>query len=355
MARRPEGWKIRRAPGNEIYSVRFSWGGRQHEPSTGERDPERAAEAAARIYAEYVRGGGPRKRPRIALGQYRFDEVAASWLADVESTLDPDTVELYGLHVRAHLAPFFVTLDQISNRDKCEDYSLARLKRVQSMTVRKELTTLRGLAAWAFKKRYLPEMPNIPGVPVRVTGKRHKQGRKGPRPPLSPAEVRKLLAAFPARSRGGWPIRARFVVAYETSLRPSTLDALSVPENYHKGSKQIRVWFEDDKGRYERSVPLSREARKALDAVCPDAGPIFGKHDYRPHIERAVKKLPPEKAAVFTGQHLRGARITHWLEETGNLPGAQYLAGHKRSSTTDKYAQATLRAAEAVIQRRRRR
>ncbi len=354
MARRPEGWKIRRAPGNEVYSVRFSWGGRQHEPSTGERDPDRAAEAAARIYAEYVRGGGPRKRPRIALGQYRFDEVAASWLADVESTLDPDTVVLYGLHVRKHLAPFFVTLDQIEPRS--EEYSLARLKHVQSATVRKELATLRGMAAWAVKKKYLPEMPRIPGVSLRVTGKRHKQGRKGSRPPLSPAEIRKLLAAFPVRSRGGWPVRARFVVGYETSLRPSTLDALSVPENYHRKAKQLRLWFEDDKGRYERLVPLSKEAQKALTAVCPKKpGPIFGKHDYRPHIERAVKKLPPEKAAVFTSQHLRGARITHWLEETGNLPGAQYLAGHKRSSTTDKYAQATMRAAEAVIRQRRRR
>ena len=29
-----------------------------------------------------------------------------------------------------------------------------------------------------------------------------------------------------------FPIRARFIVAYETGLRPGTLDALSVPQHY---------------------------------------------------------------------------------------------------------------------------
>jgi integrase len=354
MGRHPEGWKIRRAPGNEVYSVRFSWGGRQHEPSTGETDPERAATEAARIYADYVSGRFRGRKPaRAPTGGLPLDEVASSWLADVESTLDPDTVGLYQLHLRKHLVPWFETLPAVTT-ERAEAYARDRLKHVQGETVRKEQATLRGLLRWALSAGYLSELPSIPSIPKRVLGKRHKQGRKGSRPQLSPAEVYRLLRALPVRSRGGWPIRARFVVAYETSLRPSTLDALSVPENYHKKSKHLRLWAEDDKGRYERLVPLSKEARDALDAVCPKEGVIFGAHDYRPHIERAVKKLPAEKAAVFTGQHLRGARITHWLEESGNLPGAQYLAGHKRSSTTDRYAQATMRAAEAVLKAARR-
>ncbi|NIR84736.1 MAG: hypothetical protein GWO40_16080 [Gammaproteobacteria bacterium] len=45
----------------------------------------------------------------------------------------------------------------------------------------------------------------------------------------------------------------------------------------------------------------------------------------------------------------RAARITGWLEQSGNLPGTQYLAGHSRATTTAQYAKPTMRAALDVL------
>ena len=351
MARPREGWKLRPPKtGRKFYTVRFTHEGRQVEPSTGETDAVRAAERAAEIYAQATRGVAPVQPRRLAtaLGGRQLGEVAASWLSEVDgTTLDRETARTYALYVSTHLGPFFGTLDRVEALGP--QYVAARLRLVKGATVRKELSCLRGLLAWAVERGLLSSMPALPSVPKRAAGTAHRQGRRQ-HTELSPAEVEALLEAMPERSVHGWPVRARFVVAYETTLRPATLDALSVPEHYTKGARYLRLQAEDDKGRYERMVPLSARARAALDAVCPEKGTIFGRHDYRDQLEKAASlALSPDKAATFFGYEFRGAGITHRLEETGNLPGVQYLAGHKLTSTTARYVRASLRAAEQVV------
>jgi site-specific recombinase XerC len=131
-------------------------------------------------------------------------------------------------------------------------------------------------------------------------------------------------------------------------LRPSTIDALEVPDAVHARRDVARITPEIDKVRHAREVPLSAAARKALDAVVaalpktpegkPYGGPIFGHHDYRKHLAAAAAAtLPEAAAAVFTGAHLRSARITHWLETTGNLPGVRHLVGHEDTRSTNRY------------------
>ncbi|HKY38886.1 MAG TPA: site-specific integrase [Polyangiaceae bacterium] len=147
-----------------------------------------------------------------------------------------------------------------------------------------------------------------------------------------------------------FPIRARFVVGYETGLRPSTLDKISVPEHDTRGSRVLRITPEIDKARWARDVPLTEKARKALDSVCPDAGPIFGWHDYRPHIKAAAAKvLKGEAAKRFAGSHLRSAMTTHELEQGKNIVGIQYRVGHKLLSTTARYVKPSFRAALETI------
>jgi hypothetical protein len=43
-----------------------------------------------------------------------------------------------------------------------------------------------------------------------------------------------------------WPIRARFMVPWETGLRPTTLAQLRVPENYRPGAKELVLDDADD-------------------------------------------------------------------------------------------------------------
>ena len=98
-------------------------------------------------------------------------------------------------------------------------------------------------------------------------------------------------------------------------------------------------------------MPLTPGARKALDSACPALpGPLFRIGDHRAAVRSAAKRaLPADKARLLTAYHLRGARITHWLEQTGNVAGVMHLVGHKRLETTSRYLRPSERAAAAVL------
>jgi len=106
---------------------------------------------------------------------------------------------------------------------------------------------------------------------------------------------------------------------------------------------------------YRQALPLSDLARAALDRASPSKqGVIFGEHDYREVLRSAALRagLDPDVAERVTVHCFRHSRITFWAETAGdNLAGVQYLAGHKKSSTTEKYIKTSLRAAEQVLAR----
>ncbi len=246
----------------------------------------------------------------------------------------------------------------------CAEYMRKRLAVVQKSTVTKELSALRQFTLWLLEVEAISSKIEVPSVPRRSLGKRHPVRRRSAAIELSPDECEALIAALPewstSRKVPAFAIRSRFLVAYETSLRPSTLDAIETPTHYRKGASTITLTPGIDKNRMGREVPLSRRAREALDSVLdklppgedgkPYRGPIFGWHEYREHLaEAAAAALPPDRAKLFCGAHLRSARITHALERTGNLPGVQYLAGHKRANTTAIYVRPSLRAALDVV------
>lgn len=355
MGRPREGWKIRKPKGQRCYTVRFTFQGRQLELGTGEEREEAAAVEAARIYAETLSGRRKveqRRKPQASVGGERgVREVGAAWLTDLEGTLDETTIGTYAIYLNAHFSEWFGTIDKIRT-ELIIEYFKHRLQCVKQSSVKKERSALVGFVEFCVRTKLLDELPDIPRVPEQP-GTAHPRGSRV-HTELTPKETLKWIAALPERSRGKWPIRARFEVAYWTTLRPATLSALSVPEHYTKGARYLSIEAQHDKARYARLVPLSKEARAALDRVCPEKGLIFGHHDYRPHLEKAAKKaLPPEKARTVFAYELRGAGITHKLEETGNLPGVQYLAGHKYASTTALYVRSSLRAAEEVVSPRK--
>jgi integrase len=186
-------------------------------------------------------------------------------------------------------------------------------------------------------------------VPKRAHGTEHKNGKRQATE-LSPFEVRKVLAAVKDPKA-----RAFFTLMYEATLRPATLKLIQAPEHYRRGAAQLHIPKGADKNRLGRTVPLSVAARKALDSVV-GYGLIFGPLPYRRPFEKAATKaLSEAKAATAHPYDLKRAGITHRLERTNNLPGVQYLAGHKNPSTTGRYVQASMRAAEAAISGTRRR
>ncbi len=147
--------------------------------------------------------------------------------------------------------------------------------------------------------------------------------------------------------------RAFFTVLWETGLGPTTVHQIEVGRHYVKGSSDLTITAEIDKARYDRVVGLTKAATAALDSVCPKAGVIFPKTDYRKTLTKAAKEagIPEEKVVHFTKYDFRHARITDVIDATGDMTGVAYMAGHKLLSTTDKYAHPSRRAGDRVIAR----
>ena len=282
-----------------------------------------------------------------------LDELWARWITETATERDPETNELYLTTYGArHLAPYFKTIGQVSQAASA-NYIRERLKVVKKTTVTKELSALRGFLAWCEEQGYVEHPPIIPKPPRRALGTPFAVRRRGKPTELAPDQVKGVINRLPECSSSKrvapFPIRSRFVVAYETALRPATLDALSVPEHYTKGAAYLTITDEIDKARYGRSLPLSDEARAALDAVVPERGLIFGCHDYRDQLKKAAEGvLTPAELATFAAYDFRHARITE-LAEQGHLTGAAYIAGHKKVSTTDHYARPNRRAADRAL------
>jgi integrase len=286
-----------------------------------------------------------------------LESLADKWLEDIASTIDADTAGLYRLHIYTHISPHFRVPDGIRT-STIADYGRRRLRVVKRSTLQKERSTLRGFLAWCQEQGYLADPPEFPVLPRRAMGTAFATRRRGAATDLTPDECRALIAALPQWSRPrasnpSFPVRARFVVAYETALRPATLDALSVPEHYSRGAETLVITDEIDKARFGRTLPLTGAARVALDSVCRPGrtGLVFGDHDYRWQLKKAAKaiNLPAGKLRTFCAYDLRHNRLTE-LAEGGNLTGVAYLAGHKRVTTTSIYVRPGLKAGERALQ-----
>jgi hypothetical protein len=150
---------------------------------------------------------------------------------------------------------------------------------------------------------------------------------------------------------GRYPIRARFAFAWETALRPSTLERLSAPGDYQRGARALQIRDEADKADYGRELPLTERARAALDSVCPMAGLIFGEHKFAVPLRAAAKAagIDAHRASKISDYDFRHSRLTHLGTVTSNLSGVSYLAGHRQVTTTNRYMRPLKAAAAEVL------
>lgn len=359
--------------------------GREGERSTGTRDRDEALLEGARVYAEEVAkdANTPKLSHLAVLNSKRLKReqdrplpaLTADWLACLRTTHAATTLAIWEMYAGTNWIPWFGGIHETASaitHELCRTYMQKRLTEVRAMSVKKELAALRSFLGWLESEGYpiehgLTASEVVPRLPKRAAGVAFGKRRRVAAPALAPDQVRAVISALPewSNEQNGqerFAVRARFLVQYETSLRPSTFDRLRTPEHYREGQARLRLTADTDKARFARDVPLSKRARRVLDYVIRQlnkaersrsgkdyAGPIFGAHDYRKHIARAAKKLPPELAEIFCGAHLRSARITHLLERGANIVGTQFLAGHKQLSTTARYVKPSFRAAEDAL------
>jgi integrase len=354
MAKHAEGWKLRVNPNSGgVQQVRFRHLGRRFERSTGTSDPAKAAVEAARIYSEVVSG----RRAVSAPVSTELDVAVSSFLADAEKTDSAEWVKVLTVRFKTHLIPFFGSFERFTPASYA-DYGRERLGHVSRPSVRAELCALRRFVAWMAEHDV--ELPAVPALPKHgKAGTRAKNARKRKATIVTEAQAKRILVAMPERSRksGAW-VRPFFTVLWETGLRPITLLRLEAPLHYRKGQKTLFVTREIDKEGFERHVPLSTAARKALDRVSPKSGKLFdaAKASLRHMLEGAVKKagLTDRDISVYDFRH---SRITLGANSGAPIAGIAHLVGHRRISTTALYTQTNedaAREALAVMGKRKR-
>lgn len=240
-----------------------------------------------------------------------LERLWARWISEIKTEIDESTAALYELHGTAHIVPFFRVVGAITT-PACATYQRKRLGVVQKATVKKERSTLRRFLGWAAEQGYVEQATELPPLPRRAIGTRYEKRRRGRATELTPEECRAVIDKLPewstSKKTKSFPVRARIIVAYDTALRPSTLDALSVPEHHTRGSATLTLTDEIDKARFGRELPLSQEARQALDAICPDQGPIFSKHDYRDALRKAAEGSCRRRRLISSASTTSGMR-----------------------------------------------
>lgn len=340
MAGRAKGWTLHRDPRTGVHTVRFRVAGRRVHRSTRREDPREAQIEAARIYAETLSG---RRGPQAIRGE--LDVMLSRWLAAVAPEVAPGTAELFETYVAAHWLPFFRDASALTAAGVA-DYTRHRLRHVTRSTVGKELSALRRFFRWLEEGGV--EVPEVPRLSTRVTGKR---AQKRMLVELTAGEMEKILAKLPKSTTKGNAARAFFRVMWETGLRRSTIDRLSVPEHFMSGRAELRITAEIDKARYERTIPITAAARAELELVAPKRGLIFGAVDYRHTLRKAAARagLSGDRVEHLGYHAFRHARTTALLDAGASLTGTAYLVGHRHVTTTNLYAHAKRRAAEEAL------
>jgi integrase len=354
MGRRAKGFSILWRDGWGV--CRFTWQGRRYFVATGERDPDRAQAKGAQIYAEVT--SGRRRNVAAAVRVLEPLEVLfARWLGSLEGVLDEATVKTYRrVYVPTHFMPFFKSFDAL-DEVAIASYARSRVRVVLKKTVHKELGALRGFLRWCVEEGFLSAVPPFPEFPRTVKGKR-AGAQRAKANSLTEEQVRAAIAKLPLLSsrvskkdKRLFAVRDRFVVAYETGLRPATLDLLEVPTHWRPGSDVLVVEDDMDKTRFGRTLTLTPEAKAALERTVATlritSGLIFGQHDYRSHLANAG--LDDGLATSLAPYDFRHARGTHLVNRGASLSGVAYQLGHTQVTTTNKYAHATKKAGDDAL------
>lgn len=333
--------------------------------SAGER---RAVEtAASKRYADLISGRVLAPKGARITTLNTLEELLALWIEDAKQTY-PRTQKLVVIMAR-HFETFANTGDEKDKRTPLERlmedtspraYAISRIRSILRMTVNKEISWLFRFYEWCKAEKHIASLPDRPDLPKGLTGVRSGTQRSEPvqithEEALMIIELTPEWAAKGGRnhgehSKGAFRVRDALRLSYETGLRPSTLQKISVPEHYTHGSPTLKVTADIDKSSNERRVPLTEAAREILDRCAPAKGLIFGAHDFRDHIKAAaLQVLSPEKAEDFARYDLRHGRARSLLAASSNLLGVAHMLGHKRLTTTNRYLKTREEDASEVV------
>ncbi len=224
----------------------------------------------------------------------------------------------------------------------------------RATTRARKLASIRALYGFLYKRRKVAQNPG-----------RLVMSPKKPKALPKVVPVDDLLALLDAPSASdalGLRDRAVLEVLYGGGVRVSELCGLSAGD-WDRQENVVRVM---GKGRKERTVPLGRKARAALEAWLSrraDLSPIPGEDAL--FLNRLGGRLGPRSVARLIDKHvlacalkrhvhphaLRHSFATHLLDGGADLRVIQELLGHASLSTTQRYTDVSWDRLQAVYDR----
>lgn len=185
-----------------------------------------------------------------------------------------------------------------------------------------------------------------------------------PRPVLSEAQARRLMAAPHAGSRMGKRDRALLELLYGSGLRAGECLGVDLGD---LDLARMTLLVRDGKGRRDRVVPLSGRAAWALDVYLRDSRPELAKsaRESALFLSKYGRRLSPTQLRTLVVQHgrtagiptrtaphaLRHACATHLLEGGADVRHVQAILGHSCLETTALYTHVQVKALARVIER----
>jgi integrase/recombinase XerD len=190
-----------------------------------------------------------------------------------------------------------------------------------------------------------------------------KEPQSLPRGILTPAEVRKIIAAADTNCLTGYRNRAVLEVLYSTGIRRNELHNLTLEDvDYHDGFLRV-----NGKGGKERFVPLGRIACRYLENYIKSVRPQLIKNPFERHLFLSLNgrkfstrviirfvKIYARKAGIrkkVSPHTFRHTCATQMLKNNANIRAVQELLGHASLSTTQIYTRITINDLKIVHQR----
>lgn len=185
-----------------------------------------------------------------------------------------------------------------------------------------------------------------------------------PRPVLSEAQARRLMAAPHPAARTGKRDRALLELLYGSGLRARECLRVDLGD---LDLARMTLFVRDGKGRKDRVVPLSGRAALALDVYLRDLRPELVKNarEQALFLSKYGRRLSQTRQQEIVVAHARAAGIptrtaahalrhacaTHLLEGGADVRHVQAILGHRSLETTALYTQVQVKALARVVGR----
>lgn len=260
----------------------------------------------------------------------RWEEAFVKWSAHISTHVGPKTAQRYAVslgQIDRHLAGLY--LDQIDKRLVSEIVAARRGARVSTATIRRDLTALSSVLAWA-EDEY-----DLDGNPALARLKKLKERRD----PIVLPDVRDIERVI-ARAPGAFATLIR--AAWLTGARQDELASLERRRVDWQRAQMTVI----GKGRKLRVVPLTAEALDTLRrAPAHITSPWLFHHDGEPYRNVASRfaemtasaRLSAHDFRRFRFHDLRHRFAVDYLKAGGSIYSLQGILGHSSIKTTEIY------------------